>query len=181
MNQKKNKIQSTTVIGVMKDGEVSIGSDGQVTQGETVMKHKTKKVRKIYDDKVMIGFAGATADAFTLFEKFEGKLEKHDGDVARAAIELAKMWRTDKYLRKLEALLTVMDKNTMLIISGNGDVIEPDDNIVAIGSGGPYATAAARALIKYSDLTAHQIVEEALRLTSEICIYTNDNFTVMDL
>jgi len=181
MTQKKNKIQSTTVIGVMKDGEVSIGSDGQVTQGETVMKHKTKKVRKIYDDKVMIGFAGATADAFTLFEKFEGKLEKHDGDVARAAIELAKMWRTDKYLRKLEALLTVMDKNTMLIISGNGDVIEPDDNIVAIGSGGPYATAAARALIKYSDLTAHQIVEEALRLTSEICIYTNDNFTVMDL
>jgi len=181
MTKKKNRIQSTTVIGVMKDGEVSIGSDGQVTQGDTVMKHKTKKVRKIYDDKVMIGFAGATADAFTLFEKFEGKLEKHDGDVARAAIELAKMWRTDKYLRKLEALLTVMDKNTMLIISGNGDVIEPDDNIVAIGSGGPYATAAARALIKYSDLSAHQIVEEALRFTSEICIYTNDNFTVMDL
>ncbi|MCF7885659.1 MAG: ATP-dependent protease subunit HslV [Candidatus Marinimicrobia bacterium] len=181
MNNSKDKIQSTTVIGVKKDDEVALGSDGQVTQGETVMKHKTKKVRKIYDDKVMIGFAGATADAFTLFEKFEGKLDKYNGDVARAAIELAKMWRTDKYLRKLEALLTVMDKDTMLIISGNGDVIEPDDNIVAIGSGGPYATAAARALTKYSDLDAHQIVKEALRITSEICIYTNNNFTVMDL
>ena len=177
----EHNIQATTVIGVKKDDSIALGSDGQVTQGETVMKHKTKKVRKIYDDKVMIGFAGATADAFTLFEKFEGKLEKYNGDVARAAIELAKMWRTDKYLRKLEALLTVMDKDTMLIISGNGDVIEPDDNIVAIGSGGPYATAAARALVKYSDLNAHEIVEEALRITSEICIYTNDNFTVMDL
>lgn len=181
MSKKNDKIQSTTVIGISKDGQVALGSDGQVTQGETIMKHKTKKVRDIYDGKVMIGFAGATADAFTLFEKFEGKLDKYNGDVARAAIELAKMWRTDKYLRKLEALLTVMDKDTMLIISGNGDVIEPDDNVVAIGSGGSYATAAARALLKYSDLSAREIVEEALRITSEICIYTNDNFTVMDL
>ena len=181
MKNNKNSIHATTVIGVKKDDEVALGSDGQVTQGDTVMKHKTKKVRKIYEDKVMIGFAGATADAFTLFEKFEGKLDKYNGDVARAAIELAKMWRTDKYLRKLEALLTVMDKHTMLIISGNGDVIEPDDDIVSIGSGGPYATAAARALLKYSDLSAHEIVEESLRITSEICIYTNDNFTVMDL
>lgn len=178
---KKNKIRSTTVVGVKKDGKIALGSDGQVTQGNTIMKHSTKKVRKIYNDKILIGFAGATADAFTLFEKFEGKLEKFQGDVRRSAIELATLWRTDKYLRRLEALLTVMDEKTLLIISGTGDVIEPDDDIVAIGSGGAYATAAARAMLKHSNLSAREIVEESLRIASEICIYTNNNFTILEL
>jgi len=175
------KIRSTTVVGVKKDGKVALGSDGQVTQGHTIMKHTTKKVRKIYDDKILIGFAGATADAFTLFEKFEGKLDKFNGDVKRAAIELATLWRTDKYLRRLEALLTVMDKDTLLIISGTGDVIEPDDDIVAIGSGGAYATAAARAMLKHSQLSAREIVEESLRIAADICIYTNNNFSILEL
>ena len=175
------KIRSTTVVGVKKDGKVALGSDGQVTQGHTIMKHKTRKVRKLYRDKILTGFAGATADAFTLFEKFEGKLEEFNGDVKRAAIELATMWRTDKYLRRLEALLAVMDNETLLIISGTGDVIEPDDDIIAIGSGGSYATAAARAMMKYSDLSAREIVEESLKIASEICIYTNDNFTILEL
>ncbi len=175
------KIRSTTVVGIKKDGKVALGSDGQVTQGHTIMKHKTRKVRKLYNDKIMIGFAGATADAFALFEKFEGKLEQYNGDVRRAAIELATLWRTDKYLRRLEALLAVMDKETLLIISGTGDVIEPDDDILAIGSGGPYATAAARALMKYSDLSAKEVVEESLRIASEICIYTNNNFSIIEL
>ncbi len=175
------KIRSTTVVGVKKNGKVALGSDGQVTQGHTIMKHSTKKVRKIFNDKILIGFAGATADAFTLFEKFEGKLDKFNGDVKRAAIELATLWRTDKYLRRLEALLTVMDQNTLLIISGTGDVIEPDDDIVAIGSGGAYATAAARAMLKHSDLSAREIVEESLRIASEICIYTNNKFSILEL
>ena len=175
------KIRSTTVVGVKKDGKVALGSDGQVTQGHTIMKHTTKKVRKIYDDKILIGFAGATADAFTLFEKFEGKLDKFNGDVKRAAIELATLWRTDKYLRRLEALLTVMDKDTLLIISGTGDVIEPDDDIVAIGSGGAYATAAARAMLKHSQLSAREIVEESLRIAADICIYTSNNFSILEL
>lgn len=177
----KIKIRSTTVVGVKKDGKVALGSDGQVTQGHTIMKHKTRKVRKLYKDKILTGFAGATADAFTLFEKFEGKLEEFNGDIKRAAISLATLWRTDKYLRKLEALLAVMDNNTLLIISGTGDVIEPDDDILAIGSGGPYATAAARAMMKHSDLSAREIVEESLRIASEICIYTNNNFTILEL
>ena len=177
----KMKIRSTTVVGVKKDGKVALGSDGQVTQGHTIMKHKTRKVRKLYKDKILTGFAGATADAFTLFEKFEGKLEEFNGDIKRAAISLATLWRTDKYLRKLEALLAVMDNNTLLIISGTGDVIEPDDDILAIGSGGPYATAAARAMMKHSDLSAREIVEESLRIASEICIYTNNNFTILEL
>lgn len=177
----KMKIRSTTVVGVKKDGKVALGSDGQVTQGHTIMKHKTRKVRKLYKDKILTGFAGATADAFTLFEKFEGKLEEYNGDVKRAAISLATLWRTDKYLRKLEALLAVMDNETLLIISGTGDVIEPDDDIIAIGSGGSYATAAARAMMKYSDLSAREIVEESLRIASEICIYTNNNFTILEL
>lgn len=171
----------TTVLGVKRDGKVAMGSDGQVTFGETIMKRKTSKIRKLYDEKVLVGFAGASADAFTLFEKFEGQLEKYKGNIYRSAVELAKMWRTDKFLRRLEALLTVMDRETLLIISGNGDVIEPDDDIVAIGSGGAFATAAARALLKYSDLTAHQIVEEALLIASQICVYTNDNLTILDL
>ncbi|RKY56129.1 MAG: HslU--HslV peptidase proteolytic subunit [Candidatus Neomarinimicrobiota bacterium] len=181
LSRKLPKIHSTTVIGVKRDGKVAMGSDGQVTLSNTIMKHKTKKVRKLYNDKVIVGFAGASADAFTLFEKFEGMLDKYKGDIQRSAVELAKLWRTDKYLRKLEALLTVMDKNTLLIISGTGDVIEPDDDIVAIGSGGPYATAAARALMKHSKLSAREIVEESLRIASEICVYTNNNFTVMEL
>lgn len=175
------QIRSTTVIGVRRDGKVAMGSDGQVTNGNTIMKHHSKKVRKIYSDQIIVGFAGTSADAFTLFEKFEAMLEKYKGQIYRSAVELAKLWRTDKYLRHLEALLTVMDKETLLIISGTGDVIEPDDDIIAIGSGGQFATAAARALVKYSNLSAHEIVEESLRIASEICIYTNNNFTVLDL
>ncbi|MCD6205950.1 MAG: ATP-dependent protease subunit HslV [Candidatus Marinimicrobia bacterium] len=179
--ENRTTIRSTTVIGVRRNGSVAMGSDGQVTNGNTIMKHKTRKIRKLYNDSIMIGFAGSTADAFTLFEKFEGELEKYKGNVSRAAVELAKLWRTDKYLRRLEALLTVMSKDTSLIISGTGDVIEPDDEIIAIGSGGPYALAAARALIKYSNLSAREIVEEALRIAARICIYTNDNLTIMEL
>ncbi len=175
------KIYATTVIGVKHKGKVAMGSDGQVTFGNNIMKHKTRKVRKLYHGKIMVGFAGASADAFTLFEKFEGKLEQYKGNIHRSAVELAKLWRTDKYLRRLEALLTVMDKETLLIISGTGDVIEPDDDIVAIGSGGSYAISAARALVKHSDLEAKEIVEESLRIASEICIYTNNNFTVIEL
>lgn len=179
--ENRTTIRSTTVIGVRRNGSVAMGSDGQVTNGNTIMKHKTRKIRKLYNDSIMIGFAGSTADAFTLFEKFEGELEKYKGNVSRAAVELAKLWRTDKYLRRLEALLTVMSRDTSLIISGTGDVIEPDDEIIAIGSGGPYALAAARALIKYSNLSAREIVEEALRIAARICIYTNDNLTIMEL
>jgi len=177
----KPLIRSTTVIGVRRNGKGAMGSDGQVTNGNTVMKHNTRKIRRLYNDLIIIGFAGSTADAFTLFEKFEGELEKYKGNVNRAAVELAKLWRTDKYLRRLEALLTVMSKETSLIISGTGDVIEPDDDIVAIGSGGPYALAAARALMKHSQLSAREIVEEALHIASQICIYTNDNLTIMEL
>jgi len=174
-------IQATTVIGVRRHDRVAMGSDGQVTIGNTIMKHSTKKVRKFYHDRVLIGFAGASADAFTLFEKFEGKLEEFKGNVYRAAVELAKLWRTDKYLRHLEALLAVMDAKTSLIVSGTGDVIEPDDEVVAIGSGGAYAASAARALLRHSDLDARRIVEEALKITAEICIYTNDQFTILEL
>lgn len=158
-----------------------MGSDGQVTIGETIMKHKTRKVRKLYNDKVIVGFAGASADAMALFDKFEIELDKYKGNINRAAVELAKLWRTDKYLRRLEALLTVMSQDTLLIISGTGDVIEPDDDVVAIGSGGAYAAAAARALLRHSSLTASQIVTEALKIAAGICIYTNENFTVIEL
>jgi ATP-dependent HslUV protease, peptidase subunit HslV len=178
---KKNEIRSTTVIGLIKNGEAVIGSDGQVTSGNTVMKHKTRKVRKIFNDKVLAGFAGATSDAFTLFEKFESKLEEYKGNLSRAAVELAKEWRTDKYLRRLEALLAVIDKEKALIISGTGDVIEPDDGIVAIGSGGQYALAAARMLLKYSDLSAKEIVNESLNQAADICIYTNHNISIEEL
>jgi len=181
MSYNYQKMHATTVLGVKRNQQVALGSDGQVTQGNTVMKHKASKVRKIYHDQVMVGFAGASADAFALFEKFEGKLEQYKGNIHRAAIELAKEWRTDKYLRRLEALLAVMDKHTLLLISGTGDVIEPDDDILAIGSGGAYATAAARALIKHSELSAREIVTEALQITAEICVYTNANFTIIEL
>jgi ATP-dependent HslUV protease subunit HslV len=177
----ENKIRSTTVIGLIKDGKAVIGSDGQVTMGNTVMKKTTKKVRKLFNDKVLAGFAGSTSDAFTLFEKFEGKLEQYKGNLARAAVELAKEWRTDKYLRKLEALLAVLDKDNALVISGNGDVIEPDEKIVAIGSGGNFALVAARMLLKFSDKSAKEIVEESLKQAADICIYTNSNISIEEL
>ena len=175
------RIIATTVIGVRRNGQAAMGSDGQVTIGETIMKHTTKKVRRIFNDQVVVGFAGASADAMALFDKFENELEKYKGNVNRAAVELAKIWRTDKYLRQLEALLTVMNKETMLIISGTGDVIEPDDDIIAIGSGGAFATAAARALLRHTEMNAREIVAESLRISSEICIYTNNNFTIIEL
>lgn len=171
----------TTILSVRRADEVVIGGDGQVSLGNTIMKSNARKVRRLYHDKVLAGFAGATADAFTLFEKFEGKLEQHSGNLTRAAVELAKDWRTDKVLRNLEALLVVADKTVSLIISGNGDVIEPEHNLVAIGSGGAYAQAAARALYEYSDLSAREIVEKALSIAADICIYTNHTLTVESL
>lgn len=177
----KRKVRATTVIGLIRNGKAVIGSDGQVTIGNTVMKHTARKVRKIFNNQVLVGFAGATSDAFTLFERFEGKLEQYKGNLLRAATELAKDWRTDKYLRRLEALLAVMDKERALIISGTGDVIEPDDGIVAIGSGGPYALSAARVMLKYTKLSAKEIVEEALNQSSGICIYTNNKISIEEL
>jgi len=177
----KNRIRSTTVIGLIKNGKAVIGSDGQVTLGNTVMKHTTKKVRKLYNGKVLAGFAGSTSDAFTLFERFESKLEQYKGNLSRAAVELAKEWRTDKYLRRLEALLAVIDSERALIISGNGDIIEPDDGIVAIGSGGQYALVAARMLLKYSKLSAKEIVTQSLEQAADICIYTNSNISIEEL
>ncbi|MFH1052099.1 MAG: ATP-dependent protease subunit HslV [bacterium] len=175
------EVQSTTVIGVVKDGKAALGADGQVTFNNTVMKHNAKKVRKLHDNKIIAGFAGATADAFTLLERFEEKLNSTRGNLLRASIELAKDWRTDRYLRRLEAMLIVMDKNGALLISGTGDVIEPEDNILAIGSGGSYALAAARVLIKYTNMSAKEIVEEALKIASDICIYTNNSIVIEEL
>ena len=174
-------IRSTTVIGLTYNGKTVIGSDGQVTVGTTVMKHHAKKVRRLYNGKVLAGFAGAAADAFTLFTRFEDNLEKYRGNLERAAVELAKDWRTDKYLRQLEALLAVLDGTTSLVISGTGEIIEPDDGILAIGSGGSYALAAARMLIKHSTLTARGIVEESLHVAADICIYTNNNISIEEL
>ncbi len=175
-------IHATTVLGVMQGGRVALGSDGQATMGNTVMKHRAQKVRPLFNGKILAGFAGATADAFTLFERFEEKLQQFNGNVTRSAVELAKDWRTDRYLRRLEALLAVAAPDRLLLISGTGDVIEPDDPIIAIGSGGPYALAAARALMKLGgDLSARQIVEEGLNIAADICIYTNHNLTILDL
>lgn len=174
-------IRSTTVIGLRHRGNAVLGADGQVTVGQTVMKHRARKVRRLHNDTVLAGFAGAAADAFTLFAKFEDYLEKHQGNLERAAVELAKEWRTDKYLRQLEALLAVLDRKTSLVISGTGEIIEPDDGIVAIGSGGSYALAAARMLVKHSTLSARDIVEESLRAAAEICVYTNANITLEEL
>jgi ATP-dependent HslUV protease subunit HslV len=174
-------IRATTVIGLTYKGKTVIGSDGQVTVGQTVMKHKAHKVRKLYNDKVLAGFAGAAADAFTLFAKFEDNLEKYRGNLERAAVELAKEWRTDKYLRQLEALLAVLNGEKSLVISGTGEIIEPDDGILAIGSGGSYALAAARMLVKHSGLSARDVVEESLKAAAEICIYTNSNLTIEEL
>lgn len=177
-----NFIRSTTVLGVRHKGRVALGSDGQATMKDTVVKHNAQKVRPLYNGKILAGFAGATADAFTLFERFEEKLEQYGGNVTRAAVELAKAWRTDRYLRRLEALLAVAAADKLLLISGTGDVIEPDDDIVAIGSGGPYALAAARAMTAYAqEKEAADIVRDALRIAADICIYTNDHITVLEI
>jgi ATP-dependent HslUV protease subunit HslV len=174
-------IHATTIIGLRHNGHIAIGGDGQVTLGTTVMKHKSNKIRRLYNNTVLAGFAGSAADAFSLLERFEEKLEQYQGQITRAAVELAKLWRTDKYLRQLEALLAVIDKEHALIISGTGDVIEPDDGIVAVGSGGSYALSAARILIKHTTLSAREIVQESLNAASDICIYTNKNFTIEEL
>ncbi len=171
-------IKATTILGLIHKGEAALGGDGQVSLGNTVMKHNANKIRKIANGKVLCGFAGTSADAFTLMERFEEKLEQYRGNVHRAAVELAKDWRMDKYLRKLEAMLAIVTEDKALVISGNGDVIEPDDQIVAIGSGGMYALAAAKMLAKYSNLTTQEIVKEALLTASEICIYTNDKIKI---
>ena len=173
--------KGTTIIAVRHKDKVAIGGDGQVTFGSSILKQNANKIRKLYKDKVLAGFAGATADAFTLFERFEAKLEQHQGNLLRSAVELAKDWRTDRILRRLEALLIVVDKEHSLIISGNGDVVEPDDGIAAIGSGGSFALAAARVLVKHSDLDTKAIVEEAMKIASEICIYTNDKIIIEEL
>jgi ATP-dependent HslUV protease subunit HslV len=171
---------STTILAVRKNGQIAMGGDGQVTLGNTVMKGNARKVRRLYNDKVLAGFAGGTADAFTLFERFEGKLEKY-GNLTRAAIELAKDWRSDRYLRRLEALLLVGDAEKLFVISGNGDVIEPEYAVAAIGSGGSFALAAARALVENSDLDARTVVERAMNIAADICIYTNRNLIIDEL
>jgi ATP-dependent HslUV protease subunit HslV len=175
------QIRSTTILSVRRNDKVVVAGDGQVTMGDTVMKSGARKVRRLYSDKVVAGFAGATADAFALFQRFESKLEQFHGQLNRAAVELAKDWRTDKMMRNLEALLVVADNQSTLIISGNGDVIEPDDGIVAIGSGGPYALSAARALLRHTDLSARQIAEEAMKVAGEICIYSNLNLVIEEI
>lgn len=175
------QFRGTTILSVRRNGTVALGGDGQVSMGNTIMKGNARKVRRLHNGQVLAGFAGGTADAFTLFERFEGKLEKHSGNLARAAVELAKDWRTDRMLRRLEALLAVADKNTSLIISGNGDVIEPEHNLMAIGSGGPFAQAAARALLEHTELSAKLVVEKALGIAADICIYTNHNLIIDEL
>ena len=173
--------RGTTILSVRRGNSVVIGGDGQVSMGDTVMKGNARKVRRLYKDRIIAGFAGGTADAFTLFERFEGKLDKHQGNLTRAAVELAKDWRTERSLRHLEALLAVADATSSLIISGNGDVIEPEDGLIAIGSGGPYAQAAALALLSNTDLDARTIVEKGLEIAADICIYTNHNRTIEEL
>ncbi len=174
-------MKGTTIIAVRHKGKVTVAGDGQVTLDNTVLKHSARKVRRLYHNQVIVGFAGATADAFTLFDRFDQKLEQYNGNLLRAAVELTKDWRTDRVLRHLEALLVAVSKEHFLIISGNGDVIESDDNVAAIGSGGPYALAAARALIKHSDLNATEISKEAMRIAADLCIYTNDRVTIEEL
>ncbi|MDX1439140.1 MAG: ATP-dependent protease subunit HslV [Rubricoccaceae bacterium] len=175
-------MRATTVLGVLHNGRVALGSDGQATMKETVLKHRARKVRSLHGGKILAGFAGATADAFTLFERFEAKLQSYGGNLERSAVELAKDWRTDRYLRRLEALLAVASADSLLLISGTGDVIEPDDNVLAIGSGAPYALAAARAMIRHSpQLSAREIVEEGLSIAADICIYTNHETSILEL
>ena len=177
----KRLIRSTTVLSVRLGGSVVLAGDGQVTLGESVIKHTAKKIRRLYNDKILSGFAGSTADAFTLFSRFEAKLEQYHGNLGRAAVELAKDWRTDKFLRHLEALLLVCDKEQTFLLSGQGDVIEPDSGIAAIGSGGPYAQAAAQALSEHTELSARQVAEEAMKIAGKMCIYTNDRVTIEEL
>ncbi|MDO9527871.1 MAG: ATP-dependent protease subunit HslV [Syntrophales bacterium] len=174
-------IRGTTIIALRHKGKVTVAGDGQVTLDTIIMKHSARKVRRLYNNKVVVGFAGATADAFTLFDRFDQKLEQHSGNLLRAAVELTKDWRTDRVLRHLEALMIAVSEKHFLIISGNGDVIESDDNVMAIGSGGPYALAAARALVRYSDLSSTEIAREAMKIASGICIYTNDNITIEEI
>lgn len=178
---RRSRIRSTTVICVRRDGKVVMAGDGQVTLGEGIIKHSARKIRRLYGDKILAGFAGSTADAFSLFARFESKLEQYHGNLGRAAVELAKDWRTDKMLRQLEALLLVADQNQTFLISGQGDVIEPDSGIAAIGSGGPYAQSAATALMEHTALPARTIAEEAMKIAGKTCIYTNDKFTVEEL
>ena len=175
------EMHGTTIIGIKKGNQVALGGDGQVTLGHTVVKGSAQKIRRLYNDSVIAGFAGATADAFTLFEKFEGRLKEYKGNLRRSAVELAKEWRSDRILRRLEAMIIVCDKETLLLISGTGDVLEPDDGIIAIGSGGNYALAAARALLNETKLSPKQIVERSLNIAADICIYTNRNITIEEL
>jgi len=181
MSQKEQKIRSTTILLVRRGRRVALAGDGQVTLGDTVMKSGARKVRRLYNDKILAGFAGASADAFSLLTRFEGKLEQYHGNLERAAIELSKEWRTDKVLRHLEALLIVADEKSSFLLSGNGDVIAPDGGALAIGSGGPYALAAARALLEHTEMDARRVAEEALRIAAEICIYSNQNIIVEEI
>ena len=175
------QFEGTTILAVRRGGSVVMAGDGQVSMGDTIMKANARKVRRLYEGRILAGFAGGTADAFTLFERFEGKLEKHQGNLTRSAVELAKDWRTDRMLRRLEAMLCIADRSASLIVSGNGDVIEPDDDIMAIGSGGGYAKAAARALLRNTDLPARDIAEKALNIAADICVYTNHSVVLEEL
>ena len=175
------QFRGTTILSVRRGNNVVLGGDGQVTLGNTVLKGNARKVRRLFQDQVLAGFAGGTADAFTLFERFEAKLEKHRGNLTRSAVDLAKDWRTDRMLRRLEALLAVADKDSSLIITGNGDVVEPEQGLIAIGSGGPFAQSAARALLENTELSARDIVERSLNIAADICIYTNRNLTIEEL
>ncbi|MBN2468862.1 MAG: ATP-dependent protease subunit HslV [Deltaproteobacteria bacterium] len=181
MTETNYLIRGTTILAVRKNGVVAVAGDGQVTMNNTVLKHKAKKIRRLYHDKIIAGFSGATADAFTLFEKFENKLELYHGNITRSAVELAKDWRTDKILRRLEALLIIADKEHMFIISGTGDVIEPDDEVIAIGSGGPYAQAAAKGLLDHTTMDASEIAREAMKIAAGICIYTNEQILIEEI
>ena len=175
------KFRSTTIVAVRRGGKAAMAGDGQVSLGQTIMKGQARKVRRLAGGKVIAGFAGASADAFTLLERFESKLEQHRGNLARAAVELAKEWRTERYLQKLEAMLVVMDETSTLLVSGTGDVIEPDEGVIAIGSGGSYALAAARALLRHTELSAADVARESLRIASEICVYTNDSIVLEEI
>ena len=174
-------MRGTTIVAVSRGGRVAMAGDGQVTMGSTILKHTARKIRRLYDDRVLAGFAGATADAITLFEKFEGKLKEHHGNLRRAAVELAKEWRTDRVLRRLDAVMVVTDGRDLMLLSGSGDVIEPDDGAIGVGSGGPFALAAARAMLKHTELAALDIVREALLIASGICVYTNENLVVEEV
>lgn len=181
MNVNSTSLHGTTILAVRRGKHVAVAGDGQVSMKDTIMKHHAKKVRKIYNDKIIVGFAGATADALNLYERFEGKLEQFNGNLTRSAVELAKDWRTDKYLRRLEAILVAVDSDHLFLISGSGDVIEPDEGIMGIGSGGPYAQAAAMALIRHTELDARTIAEAAMKIAAGLCIYTNEEITIEEL